>query len=59
MYRICLMACTTAIVACSCSEKKEISKKNNVLLIVVDDMGFSDTQAFGGEINDSQYKQTG
>lgn len=51
MYRICLMACTTAIVACSCSEKKEISKKNNVLLIVVDDMGFSDTQAFGGEIN--------
>jgi arylsulfatase len=38
----------------SCSEKKEkidLDGRPNILLIVVDDMGYSDISPFGGEIN--------
>lgn len=49
-YSSYLMTCLAGLTICSCSENKEENKRNNVLLIVVDDMGFSDTQAFGGEI---------
>lgn len=48
LYGLGGLACFSAV---SCGSKKEEVQQPNVLLIVVDDMGFSDTQPFGGEIN--------
>lgn len=48
LYGLSSVACISTVF-CSCRQKE--IQQPNVLLIVVDDMGFSDTQPFGGEIN--------
>jgi arylsulfatase len=57
MNKLIKIYCQTVIliiIAGSCQTKKEESKKDsqkpNILLIVADDMGFSDISPFGGEI---------
>jgi len=44
-----LTACLSGIAVFSCAEK-ETEKNPNILLILVDDMGYSDLSSFGGEI---------
>lgn len=55
MRKIALIpAIILALVSCNfdkSSSKEQNKKKPNILLVVVDDMGWTDTQAYGGEIS--------
>ena len=39
-----------SLAACKATSKTELGERPNILLIVADDMGYSDIGAFGGEI---------
>lgn len=47
---LCGLGCLAGLLGSSCTPGTADSQSPNILLIVVDDMGFSDTQPFGGEI---------
>ncbi len=42
---------------CSCRVKQE--EQPNILLIMVDDLGFSDFGCYGSEIQNSEYRSAG
>jgi len=41
---------TLALVLSNCAGEQQTARQPNILLIVADDMGYSDLGAFGGEI---------
>jgi len=49
-YIFYLLIISSFVVSCS-SETEQKEKQPNILLVMVDDMGYTDTQPYGGEIN--------
>ena len=51
MTVIVFLAAAFASMGCKTTSKTELAKRPNILLIVADDLGFSDIGAYGGEMS--------
>ena len=49
-FGVCIWSCVVLVVCCALPVRAETTARPNILLIVIDDMGYSDIGPFGAEI---------